>query len=775
MSYNLTLTDGVTTITIPDGAEDTSTTLTLFGKNYAAYGVPLNENFIYLLQNSAFSSPPLHPVTGELWWDTINRQMNVWDGTKWKVASGPSIGISSPVPNNAGDLWWDSANGQLKAWNGTAWTLVGPLANINQGISGPSVITVQDTGGTYHTVLALNASNRTIAVISGDSTFTTSAITGFSTIKPGFNLPEAIGTYYGNAENALSVVGINGANFLRSDVISTTNNQFIVNTNDGLVIGAEADLAINVENGGVNFVGQTANRNMEFFVSLPSGARTSSLFINAANGSVLVRQNPTSDPMCVVNKGYVDTAVQNLSSSLLHADGSVALSGNLVPSGTVTLGTTSNPFTSIYGSSVNGGSAIFTNGSFNTLSVTSSPTLTTSVANKTYVDSSISGSAATLTTDRQNAILALINNAPNNLNNLGAIAIAINNDPAFSTTLANQINLLAPKQNPIFTGYPQAPTQPLTDSSTNIATTAFVAAALTAAGIATGSSLNSTLSNYAPLSNPAFIGSPTSVTPPDGSANTRIATTQFVANAVAISNSTVTTQVGTQLSKYALLSNPNFTGYPTIQTPIDTTDNSTKIATTAYVSAKISSLSTQTTNSPTFTGTMTVDSLAVNNGPIIIKAGGIVTTTDLALDIGSSTNRFRNIYGNAMTASYADLAELYVADDQYEPGTVLDFGGNFEVTIGLTPESRRIAGVVSTNPAYLMNDGLKGEFVAAVALQGRCPCKVMGNVRVGDMLVSAGGGMAMTSDDPKVGSVLGKALSDFTGDFGVVEVAVGKC
>jgi len=151
----------------------------------------------------------------------------------------------------------------------------------------------------------------------------------------------------------------------------------------------------------------------------------------------------------------------------------------------------------------------------------------------------------------------------------------------------------------------------------------------------------------------------------------------------------------------------------------------------------------------------------------ITKAG-----TNGVGDIGSSANKFGTIYGTASSAEYADLAEKYEADADYEPGTVLHFGGEKEVTMCDQEHCTKVAGVVSTAPAYRMNDGLEAEHTAMVALQGRVPCKVKGPVAKGDMLVSAGNGMAKAEANPKVGAVIGKALQAHEGDEGVIEVVV---
>jgi hypothetical protein len=131
-------------------------------------------------------------------------------------------------------------------------------------------------------------------------------------------------------------------------------------------------------------------------------------------------------------------------------------------------------------------------------------------------------------------------------------------------------------------------------------------------------------------------------------------------------------------------------------------------------------------------------------------------------------------YGTAMQAKYADLAENYVADADYEPGTVLDFGGEFDVTLSDGKNMTRVAGVVSTKPAYLMNTDCEGKHIVALALQGRVPCKVIGFIQKGDILVSYGEGVAKRSLDPKPGTIIGKALSSHNGETSLIEIAVGR-
>ena len=88
--------------------------------------------------------------------------------------------------------------------------------------------------------------------------------------------------------------------------------------------------------------------------------------------------------------------------------------------------------------------------------------------------------------------------------------------------------------------------------------------------------------------------------------------------------------------------------------------------------------------------------------------------------------------------------------------------------------SNKVAGVVSSEPAHVLNSAMKCDYPTIVALAGRVPCKVVGKVRKGDMMVSAGGGRAMSCAEPRIGTVIGKSLENFDGDIGVIEVAVGR-
>lgn len=181
--------------------------------------------------------------------------------------------------------------------------------------------------------------------------------------------------------------------------------------------------------------------------------------------------------------------------------------------------------------------------------------------------------------------------------------------------------------------------------------------------------------------------------------------------------------------------------------------------------------------SSTLTSLVVTGNITIGNGTITggthTFQGNINPRFSNTYTLGNTTNWWNTIWGESVNALYADLAEKYLADAPYEPGTVLMFGGTAEVTLG-DVETTRVAGVVSTTPAYLMNHAINGENVVNLALIGRVPCKVSGSVRKGDLMTSVGDGTAHACASPQIGSVIGKALEDHDGPAGVIEVVVGR-
>ena len=154
----------------------------------------------------------------------------------------------------------------------------------------------------------------------------------------------------------------------------------------------------------------------------------------------------------------------------------------------------------------------------------------------------------------------------------------------------------------------------------------------------------------------------------------------------------------------------------------------------------------------------------------------VIPDTDNTWDLGSNTNMWRTIYGHTVEATYADLAERYAADAPYDEGTILVFGGETEVTVSTQDTDYRVAGIVSINPGLKLNsEAGNSQTHPYIALKGRVPCKVIGPVKKGDLLVtSATPGHARSCGGSDMGhAVLGKALvTDLSGGEKLIEVFV---
>jgi filamentous hemagglutinin len=270
-----------------------------------------------------------------------------------------------------------------------------------------------------------------------------------------------------------------------------------------------------------------------------------------------------------------------------------------------------------------------------------------------------------------------------------------------------------------------------------------------------------------------------------GSSSMRWRDGYFAGNSITLGNTVMKNTSGNTIGFFG----PDGTTPATIDSSsIDTTQIANGTSSLAVVSsggnirANVggSTVALLTTSGLAVTGTVSVSGTGNITGANIVATADVFTPeivktgSNAVGNIGQADNYFNRVFAQATSALYADLAEKYTADADYAPGTVLVFGGTHEVTVDATDADRKVAGVVSTNPSYIMNAGLEGEHVATVALTGRVPTMVVGTVRKGDMMVSAGLGRARAEANPQVGTVIGKALENHEGTEGVIEVVVGR-
>jgi hypothetical protein len=209
---------------------------------------------------------------------------------------------------------------------------------------------------------------------------------------------------------------------------------------------------------------------------------------------------------------------------------------------------------------------------------------------------------------------------------------------------------------------------------------------------------------------------------------------------------------------------------PSSTLEVDGTITATAITVTS-VGNVTGNLAGNLTGNVTSTGANTMGTLTLA-GTLITKA--ILPDNGDTYDIGSSTLGYNTVHAKATSAQYADLAEIYESDSEYEVGTVVIFGGDKEITMSTMGADPRVAGIISENPAYLMNSEATGQ---AVALQGKVPCKVVGQISKGDMLVthSQHPGVARKGTNPSMGTVIGKALEEYNStEIGTINIVAGR-
>ena len=161
MAYTITLTNGSVFATVADGTINTSSSMTLVGKNYAGYGAFLDENFIHLLENGSNTTAPSSPLTGQLWWDSGSNLLKVYNGTTFKTISAATAASSAPTSNVTGDLWYDTTNSLLKVYTGTTWLTVGP--SVTDG-TGAQANVITDNSSVQHDVVEITVANDIVAI-----------------------------------------------------------------------------------------------------------------------------------------------------------------------------------------------------------------------------------------------------------------------------------------------------------------------------------------------------------------------------------------------------------------------------------------------------------------------------------------------------------------------------------------------------------------------------------------------------------------------------------
>lgn len=342
MSYKLNKTNGDLLIELVDGKIDTSSSnLTLVGKNYQGFGEFINENFIKLLENFSNSTQPNKPLRGQLWYDTSEGRLKVYDGTQFRSTDTTVYASTQPVGLNEGDIWIDGSNDQLYFWNGIESVLVGPGYTKNQLRSGNFVETIKDSAGQNKVVIKFFINGILIGIYAKDAFTPFPSIAGFTNLSVGFNISSAYNTFkfLGTASNAENLIDNSGTVydpldlFIRKDLAvgDTTVGRIVINNNDGLLItGSSSDLEL--RSSGNNAVIRTNTTNSDLHINLKDTSGNFNAVVFDAENTTL--RNPATGGTktgFAIGFGKNHTPQYNF-----DFDGDVRVTGSLIVDGETT-------------------------------------------------------------------------------------------------------------------------------------------------------------------------------------------------------------------------------------------------------------------------------------------------------------------------------------------------------------------------------------------------------------------------------------------------------
>ena len=331
MSYKLNKTDGTILTDLVDGTVDsTSSDLTLIGKNYSGFGEFLNENFIKLLENFSNADEPANPIRGQLWYDTSENKLKIYNGSQFTSSGGTTLSAQTPDAV-AGDLWIDTTRQQLYFFDGTGNPiLAGPVYTKEQGKSGFECISVLDTQNQTRTVIMFYVQGE-IAGAYSNVVFTPAVsdreqLTAFvtsanpsATLQKGFNAVDDTFKYVGTATKAESLIinnqTVNASSFIRDDVDEIMQGSLTVQNNSGVTVGASGDGSFRVESNVLTIRNNLTNGDIKFKTD-KQGVVQTALHVDAGQSYVgLWKDNPTAS---------------------LDVAGDVRISGNLTVEGSNT-------------------------------------------------------------------------------------------------------------------------------------------------------------------------------------------------------------------------------------------------------------------------------------------------------------------------------------------------------------------------------------------------------------------------------------------------------
>ena len=240
MAYQVNRYNGSFLVSVADGTIDSTTNIRFVGKNYAGYGQVQNENFLHLLEHFAGAVQPSKPLAGQLWYDSTDRKIKVYDGTRFRSVGGANATATAPLGLSAGEFWFDSLAQQLYCWTGSEYTLIGPESPNTLGETSVTSLTVKDDGNENRTIARLKAGGVDIAIVSKD-TFNLSdadktTLPSFGRIKKGITL---IGTDNDNGTTTTASGAVIWGTASSAQKLVNASNSSIFYTSDDIVLKTE--------------------------------------------------------------------------------------------------------------------------------------------------------------------------------------------------------------------------------------------------------------------------------------------------------------------------------------------------------------------------------------------------------------------------------------------------------------------------------------------------------------------------------------------------------
>jgi hypothetical protein len=300
MSYTILKTDGSALTSVVDGTIDQlATDLTLIGKNFSGFGVFINDNFVRLLENFSNTVEPNNPIQGQLWYDTAENRLKVYNGMQF-VVSGGTITSSTPPSNlAAGDLWIDNVREQLYFNDGIATMLAGPIYSAQQGLSGFTVEDILDSNNISRTVVYMFVAKTLLGVFSKVSFTPKEQISGMPAIlNVGFTASSLSNFVFDTvATKANALVSAEGVLKTAENFVSTNDNSqstgtLSIQNSTPLKLGTGSDSELYVTSSLFNIKSNRADQNFQIQTKTAS-SQPIAFFINGSTSKVgILTQNP---------------------------------------------------------------------------------------------------------------------------------------------------------------------------------------------------------------------------------------------------------------------------------------------------------------------------------------------------------------------------------------------------------------------------------------------------------------------------------------------------